>query len=460
MILQQQLSRRFFALLAVLALVFAAIAPLLTGNIANALELDQRNTVIDKAYVDATDVEYVFNFRIPTGGDTAVQGIKIQWCSGARQETCTAPTGTGFTVAAATIDAQNFPDDGGPSDTAFTDGGSADEGECNESTNAAYEICIERTDTDIVDTDTDLSLTISGITHPDTTQSIYPHMYLYDNATFTDNGGTEYDDAVHFGITAVAIVDQITVTATVAEYLEFCVGTEDADWADGTLDNVDGVETCSDFTDTSLNIGTVTFNTVCFTDDSEIPANENLCENADYRKAGYAMVSTNASDGVTISYIAEQDQTGGAAGELGTLRIPGEDCTVAPTNERGCFAAAGTTSIGFTAGTENFGMTVRDIVQNGDAGYNGQVGTANLSRDTAYNGDGNPLDTEGCADNGTTPDIDCWAWDDSGSPDVIASSTGVVDREHLVMSFAAAASLLTPTGTYSVTSTYIATPQF
>lgn len=457
MILQQQLSRRLFALLAVFALVLAAVAPILLGSTANAAELDQRSTVIDKAYVNATDVEYIFNFQIPSGGDTAVQGIIIQWCASARAETCSAPTGTGFSVAAATIDAQSF-SDAGSSDTAFTDGGS-EEGvgsECQETTNAAFEMCLTRTDSDNVDTATDLSLTLSGITHPDTRQSIYPHVYLYDNATFTDTGDTgSHDGAVHFGITAVAVVDQITVSATVAEYLEFCVGTQDADLTtNSTLDN-DAAQNCNDFTDTSLNIGTVTFNEICYTDDqATFP---NLCDNADYQKAGYAMVSTNASDGVTISYIAEPDGTPGAAGNLGALRVPGADCTAGPADENACFASAGTTQTGFSAGVESFGMTVKEIIQSGSAGYNGAVGTANVTRDAEYDGSGELTANGGvCAGGADEP---CWAWDES-APDVIATSSGVVDREHLVMNFAAAASLKTPTGTYSVTSTYIATPQF
>lgn len=457
MILQQQLTRRVFALFAVLALVIAALAPLVLLNSANAAELDQRYTVIDKAYVDATDVEYVFNFQIPTGGDTAVQGIKIQWCDTARQETCVIPAGTGFTVASATVDAQSFPD-AATSDTAFVDTAVGDSGECQETTNAAFEMCLTRTDTDIVDVATNLTLTISGVTHSDTEGSIYPHMYLYDNSTFTDTGdagGT--DGAAHFGITAVAVVDQITVSATVAEYLEFCVGTQDADLTDdNTLDN-SATETCADFTDTSLNIGTVNFSEVCYTDDTEAPAGEVLCENADYRKAGYAMVSTNASDGVTISYIAEDDTVGTPAGNLGALRVPGSDCTVGPADENACFLSAGTTAVNITPGVETFGMTVADVVQNGDPGYNGAVGTANITRDAEYDG----LGKDGAANVDCTGGVDesCWAWDET-NPDVIASSSGVVDKEHLIMNFAAAASLKTPTGTYSVTSTYVATPQF
>ncbi len=459
MILQQQLSRRLFAFLAVLSLLVASMAPLLIGSSADAAELLDRYTVIDKAYVNATDVEYVFHFKIPTGGPTDVEGIKIQWCDSARQETCVAPSGTGFTVAAASVVSQAIPDSGvSNGDTPFVDTAVGDSGECEETTNSTFEMCLTRTDTDVVDVNTDLILTIDGITHSDTKGSVYPQMYLYDNASFTDTGGSIYDDAVHYGITAVAIADQITVSATVAEFLEFCVGTQDADiFADGVADN-SGAETCADFTDTTLNIGNVNFSEVCYTDDSEDPVDDNLCENADYRKAGYAMVTTNASDGVSISYIAEEDSTGGAAGNLGALRVPGADCTVGPADENACFASAGTTQANISPGIESFGMTVADIVQDTENGYNGVVGTANLTREAEYDG----LGKDGTAENvDCTGGVDesCWTWDES-SPDKIAGSNGVVDHEHLVMNFAAAASLKTPTGTYSVTTTFIATPQF
>ncbi|HEX9679387.1 MAG TPA: hypothetical protein VGA08_02090, partial [Candidatus Saccharimonadales bacterium] len=72
--------------------------------------------------------------------------------------------------------------------------------------------------------------------------------------------------------------------------------------------------------------------------------------------------------------------------------------------------------------------------------------TANLVRDAEYAGDG----TAG----------DLWAWDETGTADRIATSTTVVDDEMLILRFAATSAITTPTGTYTVVSTYIATPTF
>lgn len=454
-----QLSRRVSALI-VAALLMAALAlPLVNFGIANAAEVENRSTTIDKAYFSATDVEYTFSFDIPTGGATEIEGIIIRWCDAARQATCAQPDNSDsnagvadqFDASAMTIDAQTFT---GP--TAFTDVAS-DQNDCDAGTNSLYVVCLSRTDvtSEVAGTKT---ITLSGIDHPDSDgsannfQSIYPHMYLYSNSTFVST------DLVHTGITAVALNNQLTVSATVAEYLAFCVGTQDADVTDDSLKNASAAGNCQDITDTTLNLGTVTFNEVCYANDE----GNNPCENSDSQKAGYALVATNAASGVQISYIAEQDGTGGAADHLGSLRIPGSDCANEPTTSLTdrCFNSIGTTAAAITAGTENFGMTVQ-AVHNPTTATGQQKGalTSNLTRDAAYDGDG-VQDAEGCATGDSELDADCWTWDESGNPDVIATSSDVVDDEMLTMVYAATASLTTPTGIYSVTSTYIATPTF
>jgi hypothetical protein len=454
--LNLQLSRRVSALLVAALLLVASVIPLLSFGTASAAELTSRSTTIDKAYYSATDVEYIFNFDIPAGGSSIIEGIIIRWCDAARQATCAQPdnsdgnTGAAdqFDASAATVDAQSFSDAPG-----FLDNGSADENDCDEATNPLYVVCLSRTSS-VAETVASKSITLSGIDHPDSDgdatnfQSLYPHMYLYSDGDF------ESADQVHTGITAVALNDQLTVSATVAEYLAFCVGTDD----EYITNNGSETNDCTDITDTTLNLGTVTFNQICYSSD----VGSNPCENSDDTKTGYALVATNAASGVVISYIAEQDSTGGAADHLGALRIPGSDCEDEPgtsLTDR-CFNSAGTVGVAFTAGTENFGMTVQ-AVQNPTTASGQEKGTltSNLIRDAAYDGDG-IADAEGCtaADAGT--DEDCWAWDETGTPDVLASSSDVVDDEMLTMVYAATASLTTPTGTYAVTSTYIATPTF
>lgn len=454
-----QPSRRLSALL--LATLFLAVSavPLLSSHIASAAEVENRSTTIDKAYYSATDVEYVFEFDIPTGGATPIQGIMIRWCDAARQATCAQPdnsddnagTADQFDASAATVDSQSF-----TNATAFAENGSTDENDCDEATNSLYVVCLSRTEVSNETAGTK-TLTLSGIDHPDSDgdasnfQSIYPHMYIYSGEDFASA------DQEHTGITAVALNDQLTVSATVAEYLAFCVGTQDLDVTDDSTKNASANQNCQDITDTTINLGTVTFNQVCYTSDE----GNNPCENGDDQKAGYALVATNAANGVEISYIAEQDSTGGAADHLGALRVPGSDCEDEPGTSQTdrCFNSAGTTATGFTAGTENFGMTVSQVHNPTTAtGQEKGTLTSNLSRDAEY--DGNGVNSDACPSGTGGTDESCWAWDESGNPDVLATSTDVVDDEMLTMTYAAAASLTTPTGTYSVTSTYIATPTF
>ena len=78
-------------------------------------------------------------------------------------------------------------------------------------------------------------------------------------------------------------------------------------------------------------------------------------------------------------------------------------------------------------------------------------GTYNLVRDTNYDGTGG----------NTYGDTQGYAWQVSGAVTTLASSTGstvkAVDDEALILKFAATPNITTPFGSYTVTSTYIAT---
>ena len=420
------LSRRLTAFVAIAVLGLAAVLPLLSSKLVHADELPNRSVTIDKAYANATDVAWTFQFDLPTAQDR--EGLILRFCTSALG-TCTAPTGMDVGSDTITWDSQNgFPTNA----TNFAQYTGGDLNDCLETTNNTTELCFTRTDDADANTINDtVDFTISGVTAPSVNDTVYVRVLSYDNETF--NSPADPDR----GVVAAAFVNQLTVSATVAEYLEFCVGTVDANSA----------SSCADISGTTMNIGTIPFNAICASGAS------NTCENDDGRE-GYAMVATNAAQGVTISYYAEQDNSNGNNNKDGSLKIQTADCTatVGDATDQ-CFESAGTTGIEFTAGTENFGMTVRSVdISNGGL-------TTNVSRDAAYDGDGVP-NSEGCTAADAGVDEDCWAWDETGTVDTLASSSSVVDDEMLIMDFAAAASLTTPTGTYSVTSTYIATPTF
>jgi hypothetical protein len=117
------------------------------------------------------------------------------------------------------------------------------------------------------------------------------------------------------------------------------------------------------------------------------------------------------------------------------LKVAGATCSGTTTTDQ-CFNSAGTSETTIVAGTELYGMAAHSMdTTNGT--------TTNITRDAAY-------------DFGSTG----YAWDDSGSPDILATSTTVVDDEMLNLKFAATASATTPTGAYTVTATFIATATF
>lgn len=436
------LSRRTAAIFTAAVLSFSALLPLITNNMAGALELPNRSVTIDKAYANASDVAWTFDFEWPTAQDR--EGLILRFCTAALG-TCTAPTGMNVGSDTVTWDVgqTGFPTNG----TDFAQY-SGNLNACQETANATTELCFTRTADGSPSVLNDpASFTISGITAPSVNDTVYVRMAFYENETFDSPADADR------GVVAAAFTNQLTVSATVSEYLEFCVGTVDADTSGDASDN------CTDISGTTMNIGTIPFNAICY---SALGTANNPCENDDGRE-GLAMVATNAAGGISISYYAEQDSSNGNNNKDGSLKIQGADCsaTVGDSTDQ-CFESAGTVGIDFTAGTENFGMTVKSVVNpsygGGDYTANGSL-TSNLTRDAAYDGDG-IADADTCTALDAGTDEDCWAWDESGAVNQIASSNTVIDDEMLVLNFAAAASLTTPTGTYAVTSTYIATPTF
>jgi hypothetical protein len=169
------------------------------------------------------------------------------------------------------------------------------------------------------------------------------------------------------------------------------------------------------------------------------------------------MVNTNASNGVVVTFFAEAD-TGGT-NQTRNFRVDNATCDATDTvTTDQCFRPAdGDTTGGtaFSAGSERFGIHIPCIDTS-------QGTTANLTADTDFDN----------ADATTTHDVDCenddtgntFAWNTTSTAITIASSTGssvkVVDDEIIKLRFGATASATTPTGAYTVVTTYIATPTF
>jgi hypothetical protein len=370
------------------------------------------------------NTSYTFTFRTVTT-TSPIAGIKLIACDTAIGSyiggTCNAPTGLSFSGGAYSAGAQ-----GGFTDaTAF----SFDNTGANDCLASANVICINRSaGSNDTQTGSDKTISFSGITNPSTANStFFVGIITYSTNTYT--AGSRVDA----GTTASAVVQTLTTSAAVAEILNFCVGSTTINDASTTP-----ASDCSTIGGTSVNIGTLDTSTINIS-----PININGGDN----KNGVAMLRTNAVNGASVSYDAIQ-QSG--TNHQGTLRISGASCNAGNVSTDSCINAAGGTQATFTAGVEEFGMTI--------AGTNcGSVspssyscvygsGTEHLVPSTNYVG--SPANAFGTA-NG-------FAWVENGTVTQIASSTSVVDDEALILKFAATPAITTPFGSYAAQSDYIA----
>ena len=166
------------------------------------------------------------------------------------------------------------------------------------------------------------------------------------------------------------------------------------------------------------------------------------------------MLDSNSVNNSVITYYPEIDTTGGASNQLRNFRVPGAACNVAPSNTTDqCFVDAGVTGVAtFVAGTEDFGLQVACVEDMGTS-------TTGLSTvPVAYsNTDASVASSATCQ---TTDAGVKFYWDVTGTPSQIATGTGYVDNEAVKIRYGATAAATTPGGSYSVTTTFVATPAF
>ncbi len=376
------------------------------------------------------DVTYRVSFDLAT--TATVESIVIEFCNSATGpitgDACTAPTGfntnsgtLAFTEVSALLNA-NFAID--------TTNSTANMVIISDVTTTGDALTAGNT----ITFDLGTSAATDGLTNPTTTGTFYARILTYTDDTvgaayvpatpgaFTDDGGI-----------ALAVANELTVTARVREVLEFCVGTETS----STYGSRDTTDDCTTIAGTALDLGVVEASTIQRTSDGDI------------NNDGVAMVRTNAANGVSMYYKAEQE-SGLTNGGEGTLRIAGLDnCGTIANVDNVCFNSAGGDSTNpaqsaITAGTELFGMTLTNL----DTTMGGA--TSNLACDAAYDGDGS------CGAGAATG----YAWDPTGVFDIIASSSAPTDDEAVNIEFGATASATTPTGLYTVTANFVATPVF
>jgi hypothetical protein len=461
---------RLYTVMAIIVLASASMAPLMLGREALAYgQITNRSLFISSGVPGQANVSYKFSFALASSFQ--VEGLKFIACTTAIStypgltSGCTPPSG--FSAVGGGFSAVSYGSQtgwAGGTNFAIDATGAND---CVPSGTNHNIICANRTDTTTETTGSSNihTVTFSTIKNPTSTNTaFYVGVYTYTTNNYTS--GSQKD----FGATASAVVQTLETDAFVAEVLQFCVGSTSVDGVNTPVTDLIATD-CSGgqgtpLSGTALNIGTL--------DTSSINISP-VSTNGGDGKNGVAMVRSNAGNGVIIDYDAVQ-QSG--TNHLGTLRISGASCDGTgassggfnpATNDfvDGCINGAGSTQNAFTAGTEEFGMTVAGVNSLGTTSYSCQYGdtaesvaagnTCHLEPVSNYLGGG----SSGTELYGTT---NGFAWDETGAATTIASSAASsikqVDDEALLLKFAATPSITTPFGRYAAQTDFIAVPTY
>ena len=426
--MRESLRTMFFWIQAAV-LVTAGFMPFLVSGQASAAQLTSRSATIDKSKVSSTNVTFVFGYTASTSATQ--QGLTYQFCT-TPLGTCTLPAG--MSVQSATqVSQSGFQTNA----TAFAPHAASDQGACLMGSTTTM-MCFGRTQAGAGAGA--LTHAIAGITAPSSKQTVYIRMIMYSD--------TAYATPTDSGTVAVAFVDQLLTNGRVQERLNFCVAAIDAAAALPA-----NLAACSALGTNTIDIGTI--------DNSSIVTSPvaTTATNGANNNYGILMLNTNASGGSVVSFFPEAAASG--TNQLRDFRVTGATCNAANTTLTDqCFQDAGAAATTFTAGTEDFGLQVAciDTTQGTTVNALGAVPAAysNTDNDTSS--------VSGCqyiVGGGGTPDAGVkFAWNNTATAATLASSTGVVDNEIVKVRFGATASSTTPTGAYSVTTNYIATPTF
>jgi len=448
---RKNFPRRPTYLVAASLILLSGLAPLLYVRSAGAAQITTRSLDISSsqpgnaAQNPGTNVTYTFGDSttgFEFGTSHIVNAMKLQACTTA-VGTCTAPTGYSW-ASSGGYTLTNWQDT-----TAFVKD-TSNQNDCDGTNNTI--LCIDRAASVAENTTSDHRIVITGVTNPSNTNcsgnpncTFFIRMTTYTNATYT--AGTITDT----GTVASSTTQYLEVSAYVAEVLSFCIGTTAVDDATSAI-----AANCAAVSGTTVNIGVLD---TALVNVSPVAASPYVGNGFN----GVAMIRTNAINGAAVTYKAIQ-AGGGAVEQLGTLRTVGSTCSATETTYTDpCIRAQGITQAVFNpSADERFGMTVAGIncqsVQSYTCTFS--AGTYNLVRDAQYDGDGTNNATNFDDDDQVTPPTTSgYAWDQTGTADTIASSTGsstkVIDDEALILKFAAYSAITTPFGTYTARADFI-----
>lgn len=409
------LRRRLLVIPAVV-LALSGILPLLGSGSVSAVTFESRKLTIGNPEASATTT-YTFDLGGSSISGTTILSFDAQACTTA-VGSCTTPTG--FDQSTSTLPSQ--PTGMGSGGTWTVSTATAGHLRMSNATNTG--------------SPTTPHIVFGSVQNTSTVGTFFMRVTTYSDASWTT--------AIDTGTVAASINSQLTVSATVAESLNFCVGTT------GSANNTESAviaANCAALSNNGVNLGVLSASSPSYS-----PV---AVANGGNDNVGVTMLQTNAVNGASISYYAVQASTGTA--HLGALRITGADCSGA--NPNGCIDSVGTTQTALSNGAEGFGLTVAGI-NHGTTDGNGTysctyagANTCHLAPTAQYIGQG----TAGSYVFGHSNGV---AWDETGTAQTIATSSTVVDYEALVLHFGASQALLTPTGQYSVKTDFIATPSY
>lgn len=405
---KSKFAKRLANITAVIALMATSVLPaiVLSGS-AQAAQLTSRSIDMSDSKAGASSVTYTVTY---TNASTAtIKGIIVEFCTTALiGTTCTVPTG-------AAVTAVSSPSLGGNTFSGTYSGTKATW------TNATgYSATAGVTST---------SFTLTA-TNSSTVGSFYGRILTYSTTTDATNGSSASPGSnnVDTGSVAMSTTNDITVTGTVTETLGFCVGSS----SNGATGASSDIQTCaSSGFSSAATVGLGIIST------SSVTATPVAVANGGTNTNGAFSIKTNAIGGATVGYMARQNQSSGK------LKITGASCTDNVSAVDGCINSAGATKA--TLSGEGFGMNITSILYPDSKTGSG---TSNLVRNANYDGTASK-----------------YAWVDTNSGITqIASSTGsstkVMDYEVGVLTFGAIAAPTTPSGSYTVSATFVATGTF
>jgi hypothetical protein len=439
----------------------ASLAPLLSATPVQAAQITNRSMYLSNNRNNGAATAYSIQFDAPT---TTIGSFEVAFCDTPLPGTvCNSPAGFALTSVAFAgtgglktgVPLANISDGtSGTNVTGFALGTAGNAPACGVATttgtvlstntipasgNSACGIRIAHSSAaqSFATANRNVWMQFTAVTNPTASGTFFARIATYGTNTYT----TPLDT----GSVAQSVRAQTNVTFRVQEILQVCAGGTPAistATAIGTGNTCDATG-ITGYT-TVVDLGVADPTSVSVTPVATGGATQGNAQN------GFVMVRTNAANGASYQYRAVQDTSGTTNGEL---KVPGATCNANPSTSSSdpCINSVPVTQAGtsdIVAGTEEFGMSAFGVNRTSGA-------STAVTVDTNYDGTG----TTGATCTPATG-VNCWTWRPDGTAATIAASTAPIDDEAVLLKFAAASSLTTPTGAYQVNVDFFAVPTY